>query len=275
MSQKSDPQGSTDPSGSSILSGSPGSSTVVMNRIRAKWRELGLFGLLGLVPKNLQRLAQVYVDRQYDRRHGVKTAGYTHLHELMIDNPNKAFGIRYQPTTEKRMAAMFRNLPKDLSEFTFVDFGSGRGRVLLFAAQFNFKRIVGVEFSEELHRSALENVAVDARRLRRCDDIQPLHQDATTYELPEGPLVLYFFDPFRGPVMEKVLDNIRRSCLASRRKIYLMYLAPVHEEDVEATGVFRRVATPPLPHEYSLPSQYRFAMWETDAPHPAQAHSPT
>jgi len=226
------------------------------------------------VPKNLKRLAQIYVDRQYDRRHGVKTAGYTHLHELMIDNANKEFGIRYQPTTNKRMVAMFGNLPKDLSEFTFVDFGSGRGRVLLFASQLNFQRVVGVEFSEELHRSALENVAAAAVRPRRCADIQPLHQDATTYELPDGAVVLYFFDPFRGPVMQQVLDNIRQSYLMSPRKMYFMYLGPVHEDQVEATGIFKRVGVPPLPHEYSLPTQYRFAMWKTDSRQPAQTHTP-
>ncbi len=252
------------PAGSSVLTGLPGTVWVVLSRMAAKYREVGLLRLLGVVPKNLQRLAQVYVDKQYDRKHGIKSAGYTHLHELMIDNPSKEFGIRYQPTTQKRMVAMFRSLPKDLREFTFVDFGSGRGRVLLFAAQFNFLRVAGVEFSEELHRSALDNIAVADGRARRCADIRPLHQDATTYELPDGALVLYFFDPFRGPVMQQVLDNIRQSYLNSPRKMYFMYLAPVHEDLVEATGIFKRVKVPPLPHEYSLPSQYRFALWETD-----------
>lgn len=255
-------QDNLEPIGSSAIFGSVG---IVLRRIAAKYHELGLFGLLSLVPKNLRRLAQIYVDLKYDREHGIKTASYTYLDELMIDNPNKKFGIRYQPTTHKRMRAMFGNLPKDLSEFTFVDFGSGRGRVMLFASQFNFRCVVGVEFSEELHRSALENVAATATHPRRCKNIQPLNLDATSYQLPESALVLYFFDPFRGSVMQQVLDNIRRSYLESPRKIYLMYLAPVHEDLVEATGIFKRMATPPLPHEYSLPNQYRFALWETES----------
>lgn len=265
MSNTEKPQGSAEPSGSSVIVAPGGTMSVVLERVAAKYRELGVFGLLGLVPKNLQRLAQVYVDRRYDRRHGVKTAGYTHLHELVIDSANKEFGIRYQPTTHKRLVAMFANLPGDLGGYTFVDFGSGRGRVLLFAAQFAFKRVVGVEFSEELHRSALDNIAV-ARVPRQCKVIEPIHQDATAFELPAGDLVLYFFDPFRGQVMQQVIDNIWRSYLSSPRRIYFMYLAPVHEDMVEASGIFRRVSTPPLPHEYSLPSQYRFALFATEPP---------
>jgi SAM-dependent methyltransferase len=228
-----------------------------------KYREIGLFGVLRLVPKNLQRLAQVYFDVRYDRQLGVRTAGYTPLHQLVIDSPNKDLGIRYQPTTRRRLVAMFANLPRDLREFTFVDFGSGRGRVLLFASRFNFRRIIGVEFSEELYRCALENLAA-ARLGAGCRDILPLHQDATSFVLPDGPLVLYFFDPFRDRVMQQVLDNIRRCYLDLPRKIYVMYLAPVHEDMVLATGVFRKVPTPGLPHEFSLPSQYRFALFVSD-----------
>lgn len=232
----------------------------LVKRFPNKLRELGLLGALELVVKNLRAWVQDHVDRKFDRRLGVKTAGYTYLEDLDIESPNKELGIRYQPTTHKRMVAMFANLPKDLKDFTFVDFGSGRGRVLMFASRFNFRRVLGVEFSEELYRSSLDNLSragLDPRR------VQPHHQDATTFDLPAGPLVLYFFDPFRERVMQQVIDNITRSYQASPRTIYFMYLAPVHEAMVEASGIFHRVPTPDMPHEYSLPNQYRFTLFST------------
>lgn len=253
-------QNQPDP-GQQPASATGSSFAVLARRLRTKFSELGPLGTLMLVPKNLRRLAQIYIDERYDRRYGVKTAGYTPLHELVIESPNKELGIRYQPTTHKRLVAMFSNLPSDLSEFTFVDFGSGRGRVLLFASTFNFKRVLGVEFSEDLHLSALENL-LRAHHKRKCKVVQPIHVDATRFTLPEGPLVLYFFDPFRNEVMQQVLANIKQSYVASPRKILFMYLAPVHEAMVLETGVFRLVPTPKLPHEYSLPAQYRFALFE-------------
>jgi SAM-dependent methyltransferase len=235
----------------------------LLRRFPAKCRELGVLGTLQLIPLNLRTLALEYLDKRHDRQHGINTAGWLELQELAIDSPNKSFGIRYQPSSRKRLEAIFANLPADLSDFTFVDFGSGRGRVLVFASKFGFKKIVGVEFSEELHRSAVDNVASSNSTGRRCTDIQALHLDATQFDIPAGPLVLYFFDPFREQVMQQVLDKIRDAYSTAPRKIYLMYLAPVHEAMVEATGLFRRVQTPKLPHELSLKNQYKLAFFET------------
>ena len=49
-------------------------------------------------------------------------------------------------------------LDVDHSEFTFVDYGLGKGRVLMLATEYPFKRIVGVEFSESLDRTARQNL---------------------------------------------------------------------------------------------------------------------
>ena len=228
-------------------------------RFRLKLREVGVLGVLKLVPKNFSYAKYVYLESRFDRRHRVNTAGQTALDKLEIDSENKKHGIRYQPSSYGRLVSMFSNLPKDLGGFTFVDFGSGRGRVLLFASQFNFKQILGVEFSEELHLAAVHNVATFPET-RRCADIVPINQDATLFPIPDGPLVLYFFDPFRDQVMQKVLDNIALSYRTRPRKIYLMYLAPVHETLVLATGVFTRVETPPLARDFY---EYKFGLFET------------
>jgi hypothetical protein len=45
-----------------------------------------------------------------------------------------------------------------LQDFTFIDLGSGKGRALLMASAYPFKRIIGVEFMPELHRVAQENI---------------------------------------------------------------------------------------------------------------------
>ena len=236
----------------------------VLRRTIFKLREIGPFGVLGLISKNVRRVMETVVDRAYDRRHGVHTAGYTPLSELAIESPNKELGIRYQPTTQKRLNVMFANLPRDLSKFSFVDFGSGRGRVIIHASEFNFERVIGVEFSEELHLSAKENlVRLASGRRCKCKNVVSVHQDATEFALPGGPLVLYFFDPFRETVMQRVLSNIKQSYVAWPRKIYMMYLGPFHEAMVMATGIFHRVEVPELPHEYSLQTQYKFVFFET------------
>ena len=46
-----------------------------------------------------------------------------------------------------------------LRDFTFIDLGCGKGRVLLMASDYPFKKIIGVEFMPELHRAAQKNIA--------------------------------------------------------------------------------------------------------------------
>ena len=46
------------------------------------------------------------------------------------------------------------------SKSVFVNIGSGKGRNLLIASQFNFKRVVGIEFSKEFCEIAKKNVDI-------------------------------------------------------------------------------------------------------------------
>ena len=81
----------------------------------------------------------------------------------------------YAPVRVANAHAALRDLPiNDFSQYTFVDVGSGKGRMLFVAAEYPFRRVVGVEFSNQLHVEALENIkrlgirGSDARRLNRC-----------------------------------------------------------------------------------------------------------
>jgi tRNA G46 methylase TrmB len=50
---------------------------------------------------------------------------------------------------------MVSRLNISFEDFTFFDFGSGKGRALHLASEFPFKNIIGVEFSSKLHARSL------------------------------------------------------------------------------------------------------------------------
>src|SRR5260370_9926823 len=87
------------------------------------------------------------------------------------------------------------SLPIEFDKFTFVDLGSGKGRTLLMAAEYPFRRIVGVELIAELHRAARQNIREYRSPTQRCVQIDSVVVDAREFELPEEPLVLYLFNP--------------------------------------------------------------------------------
>jgi hypothetical protein len=65
----------------------------------------------------------------------------------------------------QKSAVSYRSVAEaGLQDFTFIDLGSGKGRVLLMASDYPFKRIIGVEFMPELQRVAQENIRKYAER---------------------------------------------------------------------------------------------------------------
>jgi hypothetical protein len=155
---------------------------------------------------------------RFDAEHGTDTAGIVRLEGLSV-GPNGRYGVRYQPSDADIAIALLQALPIDHSEFAFVDIGSGKGRILLAAAGLPFKRVVGVEFAEDLCRIAERNARLVSR-----DRIEVVCADATEYDMPPEPLVLYFYNPFLPPIMRRVMARVAESLRAHPRAAYVVLL---------------------------------------------------
>jgi SAM-dependent methyltransferase len=133
-----------------------------------------------------------------------------------------------------------------LEEFTFVDLGSGKGRVLLMAAQYGFKRIIGVEFMPEWHRVAQENVrkftSAAVAGSRPLPPIESTCMDARDFDFPPGRLVVYLFNPFPEPVLAEVLDRLRESLEKNPRPLLLAYRFPEFDSLIQKTGWLSKIA---------------------------------
>jgi SAM-dependent methyltransferase len=129
---------------------------------------------------------------------------------------------------------LLASLPIQPEEFTFVDFGAGKGRALLLAAERPFRRVVGVEFSAQLAEIARHNLERYIGPLQ-CSDVDVVVADAVDFELPDGPVVAFFFNPFGESVMRVVAGNLARSVARSPRPVWVILTgagahAPVFEE---------------------------------------------
>jgi putative Mg2+ transporter-C (MgtC) family protein len=158
--------------------------------------------------------------RLWDWWHGVETARHVDLGTLTIVGENRRHGVPYEPSGS--MAAILRSIPIDHSQYGFIDFGSGKGRVLLEASRLPFRSVIGVEFSVELHRIAQQNLSKFRRARMRCRESRSMLCDAASFQPPAIPLVLYFFNPFEETVMLSVIENIRRSLRDHPRDIFVI-----------------------------------------------------
>ena len=160
------------------------------------------------------------VDRDFDAVHGVDTGGLTPLGGLGITAENWREGVRHIAVDPDEFASAIAAVNVDLSNFTFIDLGSGKGRALMLASHYPFQRLIGVEFAEPLVAIARSNL--------RGSNAEIFLGDATKYDLPIEPTVLFLYNPFGRSVMDVVARRARESLRESPRDFIIVYLNPFH-----------------------------------------------
>ncbi|SFU23273.1 class I SAM-dependent methyltransferase [Mesorhizobium sp. YR577] len=176
----------------------------------------------------------------FDRQNGTDTDGIVPLWRLRIVSPNRDAGVRFQSCDPETLKTAIESLPIDPSDYVFVDLGSGKGRALLVAGGYPFRRVVGVEFSPEMHAIAAANIS-KCRDQFRARDVQSLYADAATWEFPAENMVVFLYNPFGESVLRTILGNLKSS-LAPGSTVYILYLQPVLSEMLENSGFVETVS---------------------------------
>jgi SAM-dependent methyltransferase len=177
----------------------------------------------------------------FDFKHNVKTASDVDLQDLKIDSPNLKYGVKYAGSDPKFLREIFDNLALRFEDFVFVDLGSGKGRALLIASEYPFKKIIGAEFSAELNEIAQENIKNFRSHRKKCGDVQSIHQDAAVFPIPAEPILFYIFNPFTEEVLSAVLENIEKSLADHPRDIYIFYSAPFNKHIFANSSFFQEI----------------------------------
>ncbi len=180
--------------------------------------------------------------QRFDAEHRVTTEALVFLGELDPEaiGPSLEFATHYEPTPVAQAEALLDASPVPPERATFVDLGAGMGRVVLLAARRPFRAVIGVEISPALVEIARENLATvhDGQRMAR--DLKIVGADAAAYAFPRGDLVIFMYNPFRGPVLAGVLANLRTS--AEERDVVLLYHTPVERDAIDASEAFDLVS---------------------------------
>ncbi len=192
-----------------------------------------------------ERRRQRYGDMEYDWEHRVNTTSGTVGWRTRLLG---SFHSAYQPTEPALFREMMASLPVlsqqfEFDQFTFVDLGSGKGRTLLMASEYPFRKIVGVELIAELHRAAEENIRAYHSATQRCAEIETVCADARDFEFPAEPLVLYLFNPLPEAGMRRMMARLEKSLAANPRPVWVLYHNPLLEAVIEGAGFARAGGT--------------------------------
>jgi SAM-dependent methyltransferase len=192
------------------------------------------------------RRRQRYGDVDYDWDHRVDTTGAT------VSWRDRLLGLLhspYQPTDPALFQEMLASLKINFRDFVFIDIGSGKGRTLLMASDYPFRRIVGVELLPELHRIAQENIRKYKRDSQLCFAIESICADAREFTFPLQSTVLYLFNPLPEPGLVQLLANLEQSLREHLRPMFVIYHNPVLEHAVTESKWLKKIGGT---HQYSI-----------------------
>ena len=192
------------------------------------------------------RRRQRYGDVEYDWDYRVDTTSAT------VGWRERLLGLLhspYQPSEPALFYEMLSSFQVDCPEFTFVDLGSGKGRVLLMAADYPFRRVLGLELVPELNRIARENLRRYKSGTQKCFNIESVCADARTFVFPPEPTLLYLFNPLPESGLEQLLRNLERSLKECPRKVYVLYHNPLLEHVLSHSEWLQKVGGT---HQYCI-----------------------
>lgn len=207
----------------------------------------------------------------FDLARGIDTGGYISGAEMPAISLSALYTTAYLGIAPTALTQALVSLPFPADEFTFVDVGCGKGRALIVAAQFPFRRLVGVEIVPGLCEVARRNVAKNPGWAARTTIT---NEDAAAVTFPDGPLLLFLFDPFLAPVLRKVLINLERQLRFSPRTAYVLYAKDPHYQKVmDEFPYMKQVYEAAFPlsaddteHDPFRRTQERFTLYRAELP---------
>ena len=175
----------------------------------------------------LQLIIRGVSNEYFDWKYGISTSGRIEQSKLS----ESEFSKDYIATDYKCLEAILGRLEIDAEQQVFLDYGCGKGRVVVLAAMRKFRRVIGVEYSPDLCSIANQNLE-NAKQKLTCQDIKIENIDAAEYLVPEDVSIGFLFNPFDGRVLERVHDQIVTSLQTTPRRFRVIYLFPKTKTDL-------------------------------------------
>lgn len=161
--------------------------------------------------------------------------------EMQTDSKDVKNAKKYQASHLRTFKKALKLLDVDHSLYSFVDIGCGKGRALLMASRWPFHQIIGVEFCQNLVHFCKINLAQYQNQSNKNINFHILHQEATSFKVPEGPCVYYFFNPFNEEVLNRTLQHIKYHSNPKYLKRHrFIYVNPVYNWVFESRGLTKQ-----------------------------------
>jgi len=194
---------------------------------------------------------------KFDKRYNVSTQDVMSHKDLGLTSQ---YSVDYVPIHERVINHVLNNLNISYEDYIFIDLGCGKGRAILAAMLFPFKKIIGVELIEFTSKIATDNVEIlKKNKLVKCTDIEICCQDAINFDIPNDNITFFLFMPFVGPILDQVLDKICRFREENNKRVIIAHaeLRPSDEKIFLSKDRIKKI------HDYrTLHLGFSWSLWE-------------
>jgi len=185
----------------------------------------------------------------FDVLHGTDTGALIPGDDLATGHPHDRHITAYHGTAPSLFRKLLKRWQDDyqlhpLQKTAFMDIGAGKGRAMLLAAGYPFRRIVGVELHPALAAATYENLDhwqtlyPDAPKMTLVED------DVMRLRIPTGPCLFFLFNPFGFVLLDRFLTHLERIFADRPGELDLLYVndeqrAVITEEHPKFTQLWR------------------------------------
>jgi hypothetical protein len=215
-------------------------------RAPGQWRTRALAAMFRLLPWTKKK-------HPFDRAYGVNTDGLIYADPRAQGHAGGRHNAGYYATAPSLFRGAIELWRGTLAgtayveeDYTLVDVGAGKGRVLMLASAYGFREILGIELDPRLAQVARKNLCKFGRKRQASHPhlksemwgtqlVQIIEGDALAAPLPDGPVALFYFNSFEREMMDLWLARLGE--IAPRRPwpLDLIYVHP------EFDGLVRQV----------------------------------
>jgi len=136
----------------------------------------------------------------------------------------------YEPVEFRCFDLIMQRLAVRPGKDVFLDYGCGKGRAVVLAATYPYRRVLGLELSPELCEIARQQVKRAYNKLH-CREVEILQADAALFPLPDDVNHVFLFNSFKGEVLQGTLEQVRQSLVRVPRTLSLVYMIPTDQDD--------------------------------------------
>ena len=177
----------------------------------------------------------VYHEIKGERKYDINTIKINMLRDERIESENLSHASIYQASNYYLIEKAFDYLGNEKVNSGLLDYGCGKGRILIVAAHYGFRSITGIDFSRHFCIEAEANVEKIASKFPGTE-FNVICADAAFYKIENYQNTFFFFNPFDEVVLLKVVKNMLSSLKEFPRKIFVVYINPLHKEIFLSAG---------------------------------------